>query len=148
QQRQPLAVHEHDAIHELHTVLPAGVEHGTDIGAAEAARFLAQNVLARPGCLEDPLLADAGGQRDVHRIHIPPVEQFLVTSARDGLRSQRYVSLAFGDEAASTLAFAAGHGNQRGIARIADRLPVLAGDAGRPKDSPAAEWFGHLVDLW
>ena len=117
-------------------------------GAGDAARLLAQDVLARLGRAEDPLLANAGRQRHVDGIDVAAVEQFLVTAAGGGCRRERDVGLAFVDELLGTAAIAAGDGDQRGVPGVADRLPVLAGDVGRAEDSPAAKWLRHRVDLW
>src|SRR4029077_19138340 len=82
QEGQPLAGHEHDPVHELDAVFPAGIEHGTQIGAGDGAGFLAQDVLARPGRMEHPLLANPSRQREVYSIDVVPVEQLLIASAR------------------------------------------------------------------
>ncbi len=43
-------------------------------------------------------------------------------------------------------ALAAGDGGERGVAGVADRLPVLTGDVGGAENAPANDAIGH--DDW
>src|SRR5262249_52823795 len=51
---QSRAVHKHDPVHELHPMLPAGLQHFRQLFGTGRARLLADNVLARYCRLLDP----------------------------------------------------------------------------------------------
>src|SRR5207244_456906 len=102
----------------------------------DAARLLAQDVLAGGGGPEHPLAADGGRQRQVDGVDVAAAEQLVVGAAGGGGGRQRGVGLALVDEAAGAGGVAAGHGGQGGVAGVADRLPVLAGDVRRAQDAP------------
>ena len=134
---QPLAVHEHDAIHELHALLPAGIEHLGELGQAGSAGLLADDVFTRRRGLEHPFLAEAGWERDVNGVHGSIRQHFLVAavSLRHGLH--RSLRLAFIDELAAAFHIAAGHGDDGRVAAVANRLPVLPRDVRRAENAPA-----------
>ena len=67
---QARIVHEHHAIHELHAIVPAGLDHFANVGHGIAAGFFAQNMFARLGSAQHPLFAQAGRDRDVNRVNI------------------------------------------------------------------------------
>src|SRR5262249_50703884 len=89
----------------------------------------------------------AGGKRNVDRVDIATVEQLLVTAARDRGGRLRHINLALVDELQGAGTIAAGDGDERRVAGVADRFPVLAGDVRGAEDSPAATWLGHEVVL-
>ncbi len=84
-------MHEHHAVHELDFVFAAGVEHRPHFSTIDAARLLAQHVLAGLGGADHPLLANAGRQRDVDGIDVLAGEQFFVAAAGLGLSLERDV---------------------------------------------------------
>ena len=134
---QAAAVHEHHAIHELDFAVAANREHFTEICHAGSAGLFADNVFARFGAADDPFLANTCGQRDIDRVNVPGGDQFLVTGQRLRRRFHRCFGLALIDKCAAAFKVAAGHGDDRGVAAVADRLPVFARDIRRPQNSPA-----------
>ena len=82
--RQARVVHEHHAVHELHAVFAAGGSHFLEVGRADAARFFANDVLARRRRAHDPFLAQPGRQRNINGVHVRRREQFLVAAERGG----------------------------------------------------------------
>src|SRR5262245_38242759 len=88
---------------------------------------------------DHPFLADARWQGDIHGIDVPALEQLLVAAAGNGGGGEGDVSLAFVDEAMGAVVVATGHGDQDGVPRVADRLPVLARDVRGSQDAPATE---------
>ena len=88
-------------------------------------------------------------QRDRAIRHQDPVadrelfQQGLI-GAGHGQFGMRRAGLAFANELLRPLRLATGDGNQPPVARIENGLPVLAGDVGRPEDSPAADRRRHV----
>ena len=134
--RQPAAVHEHHAVHELHVVVAAGVEHLGNVRRGVPPRLFAQHVLAGLGGPNHPFLAHAGRQRDVDGVDILRRQQLLIAAyARRWI--ERHLRLARLHELRPALGTAASHGHQRAVARVVNRGPVLTGDVGAPPGFPS-----------
>ncbi len=136
--REPPAVHEHHAVHELHAALAAGGKDLPHVAGCGRHGLLGQHVLARLGRADEPRLADAGWQGDVNGVHRTVGQQFLVAAQWLRRRIEGGVPLTVGNEPPAALEVPAGDGRQRAVPGVADRQPVLAGDLRRAQDSPSA----------
>jgi hypothetical protein len=67
QQRQPLAMHKHHPVHELHAMQPTGFHHLLQISHARRTGLFADHMLPGLGGADNPFLAKTRGQRDVNR---------------------------------------------------------------------------------
>ena len=130
-------MHEHDAVEELNAVPAAGGEHFIEIGEADGAGFLADDVLAGGGGAEDPFLAEGGGEREVHGIDVRGGEEFGITAEGGGCGGERGFALEVGDELAAFGDLAGGDGGEGAVAGVPDGFPVFTGDAGGAEDAEA-----------
>ena len=135
--RQTRAVHEHHAVDELHLMATTRFDHFAQIRHARRAGLLAHDVFACGRGTQHPLLAQSGGQRDVHGVHIFRGEQFLIAAHRTWRHIHRRGGLTLGDEAAALLQVAARNGDDRGVAGVGNGLPVFARDLRGAEDAPA-----------
>ena len=81
---KPPTVHEHHPVHELDTIAPAGSEDLLHVAGGRRDGLFGQHVLSGLGGTDQPSLADAGRQGNIHGIHLVVGQQFLV--ATEGLR--------------------------------------------------------------
>ena len=77
-------MHEHDSIHELHTMLLAGLDHFLKIPRGNTTWLFAEYVLSGAGSLKDPFLPQTRRQGDVDRIDLWIIDQSLVASTALG----------------------------------------------------------------
>ena len=142
---EPLGVHEHDAVHELHVGLAACVDHLGQILGGEGARLFAKDVFAGLGGADDPFLAKAGGKRDVDRLDRGIREQFLVGAVGARRGGEGGFALAIRDKGGGLGLIPAGHGGHFARAGEEEGLPILASDAGSAEESPADRSRGHTT---
>src|SRR5262245_1640235 len=75
------AVHEHDAIHELHVAPPTGIQNFAQVSARDGTWLFAQDVFTCLGRAYNPFLPHGGGQRQINGIDIVAGKQLLVAAA-------------------------------------------------------------------
>ena len=67
---QATAVHKHNTVHELNSMMPAGIEHFTQIRHARGTRFFANDVLPRLRRPNHPFLPQSSRQRNINRVNV------------------------------------------------------------------------------
>ena len=140
---QTPAVHEHDAVHVLDAVAGARRDDLLHLRRRAPGRLLRQHVLAGLGRADGPLGSDSRRERNINGVDVRPGQQCLVAADRDGNLRMRHLRLTFGDERSRARRVATGHGDQRGVAGVADSLPVFARDIRSSQNTPATKRMAH-----
>ena len=141
---QPATVHIHYAVHELHLVSVAGLDHFAQVFRARCAGLFADHVFAGFGSANNPLLSQTSRQGHIDRVNVWVSDQFLITSVSTGLRLDRPMSLAIMDKLLCRTLGAAGYRSNRTVPRISDRQPVFATNRRGAQNSPATDTNRHL----
>lgn len=141
--RKPIAVHEHDAVHEL-DALPvpsagAGVDDFTNFRGIDPARFLAEDMFPGLGGLDCNVFPNPGRKRNVDGIDIVGLDDLLVAAAGAGSRVVGHLGLVLVDVLLRPFLGAARDGNQLPVATVPDGVPVFSGYLRGADDSPAAK---------
>ena len=127
---------EHHAVHELHPLAPAGLQHLLQLRHAAGAGLFTNHVLSGRSGSQYPLPPQPRGQRNIDGIHFTRCQQVLVRAECFGGGLHRRFSLTLGNEPAAAFQVAAGHGSHRGIAGKLNRLPILSGYLSSAQNAP------------
>ncbi len=110
-----------------------------DLVRIDPAGFFAKDVFSRGRGGEDPLLSQSRRQGDVNRIDVAAGQELGVTAHRLRRGIVGHLGLALVDEGGRLFTGPACDRDEAGIAGVADRLPVLSGDARASENAPAAK---------
>src|SRR6516164_8328075 len=75
---QSFAVHEHDAVHELHLMTSADCQHLPEILQIGRARLFADNVFSSRGSAQYPLLPQACWKGNVYSLDFRAFQEFII----------------------------------------------------------------------
>jgi len=138
-------MHEHDAVHELHAILPADGEHLAQVCRVRSAGFFPEHMFAGSDCSDDPFLAHHRRQRNVNCINLGSGERCFVATMNFWRRLESRLHLTFADELFTTRHVAGRESGDDAISGIEERLPVFGGDARRAENPPTE--FGNGFKL-
>ena len=145
---QPLAMHEHHAVHELDTVAAAGGEDLLYVAGGGCDRLFGQYMLSSLGSTDQPRLADAGRQGNIHGIHLVAGQQRVVAAEGMWRRVEGSMLLTVGDETPAALRSRPATAVNEQFSR-SDRQPVPARSPPYPRfpiDKSSDSWCQYLID--